>query len=121
VFYPSLLISATQGGSVTYSYGTTSGSLAQGKSSIIYVPSGTRITLSAHASAYLSSFRGWSGNGVGGGNESVSVDINSPANVQAAFRYNYVSIGALIVVAIIVLIWSAVLIRRKRTTYQLDI
>ncbi len=82
-FMPGLTISAGAGGSVSYSYGTTAGTVPSGTSTTVYVVAGTSVSLTATpASGYT--FAGWSGSLSGTANP-MTFAVNSPATVSASF------------------------------------
>src|SRR5438128_1277997 len=60
ILYPGLTIHAGDGGSVSFSFGTTSGTVASGSSQTLYVPSGTIVTIGASPSSTYT-FTQWSG------------------------------------------------------------
>src|SRR3989442_6428795 len=83
ILYPGLTITAGAGGSVSYAYGGTSGTVAGGSSHTFYVPTGTTVTIVASpASSYT--FVQWSG-ASSGNRSSVDVTVAGPAQVTPDF------------------------------------
>src|SRR5579875_139179 len=116
-FNPGLTISASNGGSVLYSYGSVSGTVYSGQSRTLYVPLGTVVSVTAQPSSLLQSFRGWSGVSQSTAG-SVQVTVQAPSTVSASFGTNYIAISIIVVVAaliIIVLIFVALRLRRPRS------
>lgn len=93
VLYAGLTISATDGGSVTYSYGNVSGSVAAGTSATIYAAPGTRVSLT-EIPGFASGFLGWGG-ASSGGNATVSLAVEFPSTVVAEFGPDLVVIAGL--------------------------
>ena len=94
-FYPGLTIGSSGGGSVSYSYGSTSGTVGS-VTQVVYVPPGTSVTLSADPSSFLNAFNSWSGS-LNGTSDRATLTVDSPGSVKAQFGYSLVSIGAIIV------------------------
>lgn len=112
LFYPGLVISSSGGGSVLYSYGSTSANVQNGKSVTLYLPIGTSVHLSASPSPILNSFNHWSG-GVSGNSLITSLTVSAPSTVAASFSYNFLNIG-IIALVVIALLSAVLLVRRKR-------
>ena len=113
-FYTGFAITATGSGSISYSFGSTLGSVAGGQSRTIYVPAGTSVTLNANPSSFLSKLDSWTGAVSGSAAES-SITVTSPTSVQAQFAYNFVNIGIMTVVIVIGLIAVVLVIVRRPT------
>ncbi|MDA4129008.1 MAG: hypothetical protein OK422_06105 [Thaumarchaeota archaeon] len=113
VFFPGLTIVADNGGSVSYTAGTTgpTGVVRGGASSSVYAPPGTMATLTENPSSLLYEFIGWS-NGATGTSSETSLTLNAPLTIEANFSYNYRTIGG-IIAAIAVVVVVAVLLRRR--------
>jgi hypothetical protein len=112
-FYPGLAITASSGTSVSYSYGSTSGSISAGTSKIIFVPKGTNVTITASPTSFIYSFSGWSGATTSSEN-TISIILNSPLSLTANYSLNYINIGILSVVVIVPLVVVvALLVHRK--------
>src|SRR5712691_3025745 len=120
VLYPGLTITAGAGGSVSYSYGGTSGTVAGGSSYTLYVPTGTTVTIVASpASSYT--FVQWSG-ASSSNRLSVNVTVAGPAQVTANFSLSasaaladYSAIAAVAIIAALVLLAVAFRRRRRRS------
>lgn len=120
ILYPGLTIHAGDGGSVSFSFGSTSGTVASGSSQTLYVPSGTIVTIVASPSSTYT-FTQWSG--ASSSNRSgVNVTVAGPAEVTAHFASSagaalasYSAIAAVAIIAALVLIALVVRRRRRRT------
>ncbi len=111
VFYPGINLTVEAGGSVTYSYGTTSGQAAPGQR-VLYVPPGTNVTLVANPSSLLYSFGGWAASHSPSASTMV-ITVSAPTTTEAKFSYNLLTIGAL--VGAVLVIAAAIVIYRART------
>jgi len=120
VLYPGLTIHAGDGGSVSFSFGSTSGTVAGGSSQTLYVPSGTIVTIVASPSSSYT-FTQWSG--ASSTNRSrVTVTVAGPADVTAHFSFSagaalafYSAIAAVAIIVALVVLALAVRRRRRRT------
>jgi len=120
ILYPGLTITAGAGGSVSYAYGGTSGTVAGGSSHTFYVPTGTTVTIVASpASSYT--FVQWSG-ASSSNRSSVDVTVAGPAQVTANFSLSasavlayYSAIAAVAIIAALVLLAVAFRRRRRRS------
>src|SRR2546422_695807 len=117
ILYPGLTIHAGDGGSVSFSFGSTSGTVASGSSQTLYVPFGTIVTIVASPSSTYT-FTQWSG-ASSSNRSSVTVTVAGPAQVTAHFAFSagaalafYSAIAAVAIIAALVLIG---LIVRRRT------
>jgi hypothetical protein len=111
-FYPGLTI--TSGGDGSVSYVVESASPVQaGASSTVYLPVGTTVTFRENPSSFLYEFAGWTG-AASGTNGSVSIVVNGPTSVGAGFSYNYVNIGGIVALVVVVASVAGFAIRRKR-------
>jgi len=103
VFYPGLNVAVESGGSVTYSYGSTSGQILSGQETL-YVPPGTNVTLTASSSYFLYSAGGWAISR-DAGKTTASIIVNAPMTAEAIFSYNLAAIiglsGAAVLIAAI--------------------
>src|SRR5207245_377163 len=81
ILYPGLTIRAGDGGSVSFSYESMSGTIAGGSSQTLYVPSGTIVTIVASPSSSYT-FAQWSGASCSN-RSSVTVTVTGPADVTA--------------------------------------
>ncbi len=113
-FYPGLKIIATDGGSVSYTFGLQSGTVSPGASQTIYIPAGTTVSLVSSASSLLNDFTGWSA-AANGTNGKIAVELDSPEVVQANFSYNYVVIAGIVGALVAVPTGSILVIRSKKT------
>jgi hypothetical protein len=115
VYYPSVVITVSQGGSVSYVSGTVSGVVQQGASSTVYLPLGGNLTLNANPSSILQVFRAWSGNTTSKA-ERASLVLQGPANVTATFDLNTAGIAesAVASVAVVAAVLAYFFMRKKR-------
>ncbi len=116
LFYPGLTIVAAAGGSVAYSWGSTSGTVAAGGNVTIYAPAGTAVTLVAQPSSLFDAFGSWSG-GATGSATSTSVTLNGPTSVSASFGSNtlvYAGIAGGVVAVILAALILLLLARRRK-------
>src|SRR5881296_2726684 len=120
ILYPGLTIAAGAGGSVSYSYGGISGTVAGGSTRTLYVPTGTTVNIVAGPSSSYT-FMQWSG--ISSSNRSsVNVNVTGPAQATAHFSLSasaalayYSSIAAVGIIVALVLIAVAVRRRRRRS------
>ncbi len=119
LFYPGLTIIAGDGGSVAYSWGSMSGTVAAGTNLTIYAPAGTAITLVAQPSSLFSAFGSWSG-GATGSAATTSVTMNAPTTVSASFGSNTLVYAGIAggVIAVILAALLLLLIARRRKKQQ---
>ncbi len=115
LFYPGLTIVAGGGGSVTYSYGSTSGSVPAGSTFVLYVAAGTTVTLTAQPSSWTDNFVSWSG-GATGSATTASVTLSGPTTVSAAFASNPLAVVGIAagVLAVILATFVLLLVARRR-------
>ncbi|MDG6908569.1 MAG: thermopsin [Nitrososphaerota archaeon] len=111
VFLPALTLAASNGGSVKYTYGTVSGTVPQGSSKTIYVPEGTTVTLDPKP-VFLYSFDYWKPGQVA---KSLSFTMSNPVNLKSLFKPDYVLIGVLVLLALLV-VSSLVFLSRRLST-----
>src|SRR6266705_5410500 len=120
ILYPGLTIHAGDGGSVSFSYGSMSGTIAGGSSRTLYLPSGTIITIVASpSSSYM--FTQWSG-ASSSNRSSVTVTMAGPADLIAHFAFSagaalafYSAAAAVVIIAALLVLALAVRRRRRRT------
>ena len=114
-----LTISAEGGGSVAYSYGSTSGTVLAGSSRTIYVPPGTVVALTASANSASQGFGGWSG-AASGSSASTTVQVTAPGTVVAHFGPDLLLVGglSLLVVAVVLAVVLVLVLRRRRRRPQ---
>jgi len=120
ILYPGLTIHAGDGGSVSFSYESMSGTIAGGSSQTLYVPSGTIVTIVASPSSSYT-FAQWSG-ASSSNRSSVTVTVTGPADVTALFAFSagaalafYSAGAAVVIIAALVVLALAVRRRRRRT------
>jgi hypothetical protein len=120
ILYPGLTIHAGDGGSVFFTFGSTSGTITGGSSQTVYVPSGTVVTIVASPSS-TSTFTQWSG-ASSSNRSSVNVTVAGPTEVTAHFAFSasaalafYSAIAAVAIIAALLLIALAIRRRRRRT------
>jgi outer membrane protein assembly factor BamB len=108
-----LAITAQPGGSVSYSYPGSSGTVSGGSTEVIYVPAEISVQLSAQPSSFLYQFNGWTG-AITSSNGQVSLNVNSSTSVESAFGYNYANIGLIAIVIIAVVLAGSLALRRRK-------
>ncbi|MDG7011239.1 MAG: hypothetical protein JRN57_03870 [Nitrososphaerota archaeon] len=111
-FYPGLTLLSGSSGSVSYSYGSQTGSVAGGKSEVIYVPLGTTVDVAANPSSLFYQFNGWTGLAPGSGGKA-SVDASAPMDIQANFGYDYATIGGTVAGVAIAAVAVMYLMKRR--------
>src|SRR5207245_11167260 len=119
LLYPGLTITAGAGGSVSYSYGGISGTVAGGSTRTVYVPAGTTVMIVASPSSSYT-FIEWSG-ATSSNRSNVNVTVTGPAQATAHFSLSasvalafYSSIAAVGIILALVLVAVAVSRRRRR-------
>jgi hypothetical protein len=115
VFYPGVVIDATGPDSVSYNDGPSSGSLAGGSSTRVYVPPSSVLSLTASNSAPLTTFAGWSGVGNSSGT-TASLLVNGPATVTSESGYNFGGIILALGIALVAIAATLALIRKRWST-----
>jgi len=120
ILYPGLTITAGAGGSVSYSYGGISGTVAGGSTRTVYVPAGTTVMIVASPSSSYT-FIEWSG-ATSSNRSNVNVTVTGPAQATAHFSLSasvalafYSSIAAVGIILALVLVAVAVRRRRRRS------
>lgn len=115
VFDAGLTITAGDGGSISYAYGSTSGTVPAGTSLTIYVPVGTAVTLTAAPASFSQAFGEWSG-AASGTAGTTTVQVTAPGTVTGSFGLNVLLIAGLSValVAVILAVVLVVILRRRR-------
>ena len=115
VFDPGLTIEAGAGGSVSYAYGNASGLVAAGTTAVVYLPNGTRVTLTA-AGDLLDSFTGWQGNATGNG-PSVMLLLDGPESVRASFALSttgVLAVGSIPAILVVAAVLAVLFLRRRK-------
>jgi hypothetical protein len=113
VFYPGLTITVSYKISVTYIYGTATGTVPSGAPETIYAPAGTSVQLTAKPKTFIYSFAGWKG-AVMDKKSSISTVLDAPQNINAGFAYNYLNIWLIAAGIIIVIAAAIILIARRK-------
>jgi hypothetical protein len=119
-FYPGLTISVSGFGSVTYNYGSDSGSVPTSSSRVLYLPLNTNVSLTATPSVYFFQFEKWSG-AVNSTTQQVSITATAPITLQANFDFNWFNIittTAVITAALAVLVRLLLSRKRNATHFQ---
>jgi hypothetical protein len=118
IFYPSITITTPNKISVSYSWGTTKGSIPEGTTQTFFAPLGTEISLTARPTLFLYSFAGWTGVNTST-NSDILVVLDSPQNLSVSYSYNLISIGGIVAVsAIAITVLLIYIYRRKRPKSQ---
>lgn len=102
-FYPGLTITASADGAVGYSYGSQSGTVPAGGSTMVFAPVGTKISLTANPSLPIYKLDHWSPQSMGA-SVGTSVTLDTPAVVQATFGLNLIVVGGIVGTAIVVVV-----------------
>ncbi len=89
VFYVGLTLTASDGGSLQYAYGGTTGWVPAGGAETLYLAPGTNVTLSAAPSLFYQ-FDGWGGSAAGSASTVVLV-ANVPQTLSATFGWSLYS------------------------------
>ena len=113
VYDPGLTISASSGGSVDVSYGSSTVVVSAGQTSTIYVPSGTIVTLGTTPSNPFYKFSGWNG-AISTGATPAFLKVLAPAAVAGVFGYDLVLIGMISAMTLTIIGLAAVMLRRGR-------
>jgi len=113
VFYPGLTLSVLGGGSVSFAYDSTNGTIGGGTAKTLYLPQGTQVVLREKASPLFYEFAGWSG-AVSGRQTSVPIVLDSPITVQARFGYNYTNLAITAAVVIVGAVATSIYLFTKR-------
>ena len=113
VYYPSIILTASGGGSVAYTSGAASGVVKEGTNLTLYMPFGGNLSLTATPSSVLQAFQTWSGD-LSSKTARTSLAVHGPASVTAEFGVNFVGIAeSVVVAAAIAAVVGIMLIRRK--------
>jgi hypothetical protein len=116
-FVPGLTITAAQGGSVSYTYGSVQGTVAGGTAKTIYVPINSTVSLFAQPSSSMSEFSSWSGDEQGSSSTAV-LSLAAPKSVEASFGTSpLVLLGGAAVILAVALV-AFVVLRRKPSSPQ---
>lgn len=115
IFYASLTIKAKGGGSVSYSFNSTSGSVSSEET--VYVPVGTIITLNAIPTFLFYKIESWSG-ATNTSHTQTTLTLQTPSTVEAQFETNFIVIagitGVLAVLVAVLMILAKVSWRIKK-------
>ena len=112
-YYPGLTIVARPGGSVSFSYGSVSGTVRAGTSVTIFVPPGTTVALSATPSSLADGFGGWAG-AEPSGSSSSSIRVEGPAVVTASFGANVGFVGVILAIVLAAVALLVLAVRRRK-------
>jgi hypothetical protein len=116
-FYPGVTVAAGSGGSVTYGYGTTQGTVAAGTTKTFYLPGNSTVTLTAQPDSFLNVFGGWSGASASSASQVVIV-ASTPAAITANFTTNFAIVGGVAILVIAVVAALFLVLRRKPSAHQ---
>jgi Divergent InlB B-repeat domain len=118
-FYPGLSMVAGNNGQISYSFGSTSGTVQAGTAATVFVSAGTVVAIGATPSSLLYSFSRWS-NGSGGTGSATSFTLTSPATIQASFSANIPVVGGTAGAVLVVVLVSAFVMRSRRPPTKWD-
>jgi thermopsin len=111
-FDPGLRVQAGQGGSISYFVGATVGTVSPGSSVVIYEPAGTTIVLTAQPSLFQA-LNEWVGS-TNSTENSATIILQSPSQVEATFGTNYVQVGGVVGVVLVAALAVTFIQRRRR-------
>ena len=106
-------MAAGDNGADSYSFNGSAGTVKAGISTTVYAPAGTTVTLEASPSSFLYSFSGWSG-GASGASGSTTLALATPVSVTAGFAVNFLVVGGIAGIALVVVLAAAFLMRSRR-------
>ncbi|MGA2665740.1 MAG: hypothetical protein ABSF83_12445 [Nitrososphaerales archaeon] len=113
VFYPGVTISSAGPVSVSYQDGSVSGTVPAGKTSMVYVPPSSTISLTASPTPLLYSFEGWRG-AVTSSGASVSLRVSGPASATAESGYDLTGVLAVVLAVVLIGLGALLVVRRSR-------
>lgn len=113
VFFPGLFISTNKQGSISYSYGTISGTVPAGSNTTIYPPPGRNVTLTALPKSIDIMFNGWTGVLTDSHLQS-SVAITAPGAAQASFSTDYTDIRTFAIATIGIIVAACYIFIARR-------
>ncbi len=112
VFYVGVTLVSSSGGSLAYVYGGTSGSVPAGGTEVLYLAPGTQLTVRAAPTLFYQ-FDGWGGGG-SPGSSSMTVVVNQPQTLSAAFGISlYSQLDSVLGVALAVTALLLVVVSRR--------
>jgi hypothetical protein len=91
-FYPSLGLSASTGGHISYAYPPAPGVVKSNTNGTVFLPAATTVTLTAAPDSIFYIFKGWTG-GINSTSRSISITTSSPVAERATFGYNLFLFG----------------------------
>ncbi|HEY6283033.1 MAG TPA: hypothetical protein VIW22_03825, partial [Nitrososphaerales archaeon] len=118
-FYPGLKIVAGSNGQVSYSFGSTSGTVQAGTTVTVFAPDGSAVVLNARPSSIFYAFSGWS-QGTEGTGSTTSLTLMSPSTAQASFALNIPLLAGIVAVILMVALVLAFALRSRRRTMSWD-
>jgi hypothetical protein len=113
VFFPGLFLSGNGPGSVTYSYGTISGTVPANSNATIYPPPGRNVTLTAVPNTVEIMFSGWTGQ-LANSHLQSTVAIEAPGQVRGSFGTDYTDIRTFAVASMGVFLAAAYILVIRR-------
>ncbi|HEV2137557.1 MAG TPA: thermopsin family protease [Nitrososphaerales archaeon] len=115
-----MIASAVSGnGQVSYSFGSTSGTVRSGTTVVVFAPAGSVVVLKASPSSILYAFSGWSQGNVGTGS-TTSLTLMSPSIADASFALNIPLLSGIVAVVLVVVLVSAFALRSRRRALSGD-
>jgi uncharacterized repeat protein (TIGR02543 family) len=114
VQYP-VSVDVSSGGSVSYAFNMTTGTIESGRNGTFFVFPGDTVNVTARPSSVFYVFSGWTGD-LAGTVPSGSITVARSQSVVARFVLNWALIAAMSTVAVVAAVASVVLLRRRRRT-----
>ncbi|MFI5422270.1 MAG: hypothetical protein ACHQ1H_15010, partial [Nitrososphaerales archaeon] len=113
VFLPALTLAASSGGSMSYSYGSSSGQVNQGETTTLYLPSGTQVSLTTTPASFLNAFQQWSDNS-SDSSSTLNMKVLSPSHLEAQFGYNFENIALIGGIPMVAIVLAMVLLHFRK-------
>ena len=110
-FYPGLEIRAGSNGAVAYTSAFGNGTVPAGGATVVFVPSGMKVTLHA-APSVLYAFSGWDPSS--GGGPTIYLTITSPESVRANFTLDPLALAGVVALLVAVMGAGVFLATRRR-------
>jgi hypothetical protein len=120
-FYVQLALEADRGTSISYSYGSQTGTVQAGTTKTLYLPPASNVTLRASPSIFVYSFASWEGTGVSNSAKPViSLVVDSPSALVGTSAYNYPLILGAAAAVLVAILAISLLTRGRRKRESLS-